>query len=114
MNTPLRKLLPNCHCLFGNSIRRLAGLFLWAVVAFTASSQVCLPPPAGLVAWWRAEGDGKDEIGNHDAALQNGANFDAAKVGLGFQLDGVDDRIVVADAPSLNVGSNTDFSIEGW
>ena len=114
MNTPLREFRVHYWNSFQKFVSRLTGLFFWAVLTFSASSQVCLPPPAGLVAWWPAGGDGKDEIGSHDATLLKGANFDAGKVGLGFQLDGVDDRIVVADSPSLNVGSNADFSIEGW
>ncbi|MEI2725303.1 MAG: LamG domain-containing protein [Verrucomicrobiota bacterium] len=43
-----------------------------------------------------------------------GLTFAAGEVGSAFNFDGVDDQVIVADAPSLNFGANQDFSIEAW
>ena len=74
----------------------------------------CAPAPAGLVSWWRGEGNGSDATGGNDAALLNGVGFAASEVGRGFNFDGVDDRVVVSNSPSLNFGPGADFSIEAW
>src|SRR5262245_3493869 len=38
-------------------------------------AQNCVPPPAGLVAWWTADGEATDLLGSHDGTLENGAGF---------------------------------------
>jgi hypothetical protein len=73
---------------------------------------VCVAPPSGLAAWWRAEGDATDSAGTNSGALQNGATFAAGRVGSAFSLDGVNDYIQVADAPALN--PSTAISVEAW
>jgi hypothetical protein len=74
----------------------------------------CLPPPVGLVGWWRAEGNGEDSIGTNQAEVPSGVTYVPAEVGLGFDLEGNTNRILVPDAPELNFGPNQDFSIEAW
>lgn len=61
----------------------------------------CLPPPAGLAGWFRGEGNAFDQLGQQDGTVENGARFAPGQVGLGFQLDGVDDFIRVPHAPAL-------------
>lgn len=70
------------------------------------------PLPAGLVAWWTGNGTTSDETGNHNATLVNGATYAAGQVGQAFKLDGVNDRVQVADSPSLALTQS--LSIEAW
>lgn len=72
----------------------------------------CVPAPAGLVAWWSAEGDAADRTGRHDGTLVNGASFAAGRVGQAFQLDGIDDYIHIPHDPALNPAAG--LTIEAW
>ena len=75
----------------------------------------CRPCPVnlpGIVAWWRAENNAVDSIGNHHGTLQNGAGFAAGKVAQAFRFDGVDDHVRVPNSADLNLGNN--FTIELW
>ncbi len=81
------------------------------VMPLGAVAQTCVEPPAGLVSWWPAEGTAEDIAGDNEGSLVGGASFGAGEVGSGFSLDGFDDRIVVADDPSLELQTIT---IEGW
>ncbi len=74
----------------------------------------CVTPPSGLVSWWKAENNALDSVGTNNGTLTGGITFTNGKVGQTFNLDGVDDHVVVADAPSLNFGPGQDFSIEAW
>ena len=70
------------------------------------------PVPAGIVSWYRAEGDASDFVGGNHGTLMNGATFTAGKVGQAFLFDGNDDFVSILDDPSLEPGSN--FTIEAW
>ncbi len=61
------------------------------------------PLPAGLVSWWRAEGDGQDLVGGNHGTVRNGAAFAAGQVGQAFLLDGVSGHISIPDHPSLDL-----------
>ncbi len=69
------------------------------------------PVPAGLISWWRAEGNALDTFGTNHGVLTNGASFAAGQVGQTFSLDGVDDYVQVPDSQSLRPVSVT---IEAW
>lgn len=72
-----------------------------------------VPPPAGQVAWWRAEGDARDTLGNHHGAPQNGITFTNGVAGAAFQFDGVNDGVIVPHDEALNISSNG-FTVEFW
>lgn len=76
----------------------------------------CAPPPADIVAWWRAEETtgsiASDTIDGHDGSLVNGATRITGRVGKAFSFDGVNDHVLVPFDSSLNVGAQ--FSIELW
>ena len=74
----------------------------------------CIPPPAGLISWWRGEGNGNDTTAGNHASLLGGVAFAPGEVGQGFSFDGLDDRVIVPNSPSLNFGPGTPFSIEAW
>ncbi|MGH9945549.1 MAG: hypothetical protein ACRD9R_24610, partial [Pyrinomonadaceae bacterium] len=50
----------------------------------------CLPPPAGMVAWYPGDGNADNLVGVNNGTLQNGATFAPGKVGQAFSFDGVD------------------------
>ncbi len=68
--------------------------------------------PGGLVSWWTADGTAADLKGLNNANLFNGTTYTAGKVGQAFKFDGVNDRVEVADSPSLALTGS--LSIEGW
>jgi hypothetical protein len=72
-----------------------------------------VPAPANIISWWPA-GNTIDAIGNNDVSFSNGATTNAGKVGQGFNLDGVNDRITALDSATLDFGVGQDFSLEAW
>lgn len=97
--------------------RHMTALLAIVAVAGGVSSSVraqdCLEPPDWPAAWWPADGSLYDFAGRNDAQLQNGAGFAPAVVGDGFYLDGVDDDVIVPDAPELNFGTSS-FTVQVW
>jgi hypothetical protein len=76
-----------------------------------ACPQGCVQPPAGMVAWWTADGNALDTAGGHHGAPRNGAAFAAGKVGQAFGLDGVDDYVRFGD---IFDGLNGGFTLDAW
>jgi choice-of-anchor C domain-containing protein len=70
------------------------------------------PVPAGLVSWWRAEGNANDSVGNNHGQLRNGAGFAPGMVGQGFLLDGVNDYVLVPDSSTLDL--TNEITVELW
>jgi hypothetical protein len=70
-----------------------------------------VPVPAGLISWWRAEGNAFDSAGANHGVLTNGATFAAGNVGQSFAFDGVNDFVIVPDSPTLRPSSIT---LEAW
>lgn len=106
------------HSLFGRtlavvsllSLLTLLGQVFWPIAVTTAQTS-CAPPPPGLVSWWPAGNHTFDiQDGNH-ATLVNGATYATAKVGPGFSLDGVDDRVEIPDAANLKPANVT---VSAW
>jgi hypothetical protein len=77
-------------------------------------SPSCYPPPAGLVGWWKGDGNGNDSVGTNNAEVSPGVTYVPAEVGLGFSVNAQANQVLVPDAPELNFGSNQDFSVEAW
>jgi hypothetical protein len=67
--------------------------------------------PAGIIGWWRAEGNAQDAIGTGHGTLRGGAGFAPGKVGQAFSLDGADDCVEIPDAPARRPASLT---VEAW
>ena len=76
------------------------------------------PAPAflsGMVSWWKAESNALDSIGGNNGTLINGATFEPGKVNTAFSLNGSSSYVLVqSQNPSLNIGSGTGMTIEGW
>lgn len=76
-----------------------------------AAQSTCVQPPSGMVSWWPAGNHTFDiQDGNH-ALLMNGATYATAKIGPGFSLDGVDDRVEIPDAVNLKPANVT---VDAW
>jgi hypothetical protein len=99
-----------------------AGGFAFTVVATDAAGlfdeQPCtlhayesVPAPAGMLGWWKAEGNAQDSAGTNNGVLQGGAGYAAGKVGQAFSLDGSTGCVQIPDAPALRPASLT---VEAW
>jgi hypothetical protein len=75
------------------------------------SAPSCTVPPAGLVSWWPAEGNGLDAVGSNNAVYTNAENFAPGLKGLAFNFDGTTSAITIPPSPSLNLSNLT---IETW
>jgi hypothetical protein len=98
------------------------GAFNFTVVATDAAGlsgeQSCelqayqsVTAPAGIIGWWKAEGNALDSAGANNGVLQGGAGFTAGEVGQAFALDGVAGCVEIPDAPGLRPAS---FTLEAW
>lgn len=65
----------------------------------------------GLVSHWNAENHSMDVAGDNDGTLVS-TTYAAGQIGQAFSFDGVDDRIQIADSPSLQLTES--MTIEGW
>jgi Concanavalin A-like lectin/glucanases superfamily/Immunoglobulin I-set domain/Cohesin domain len=83
-------------------------------VSIKSQGTGCVPAPSGLVSWWRGEGDGSDRLGANNASSITGVSYTNGVVGRAFEFNGVDGRIIVPDALSLNFSKGQNFSIEAW
>ncbi len=70
---------------------------------------ICIPPPAGLSMWLRAEGDAADWTAAHPGTFA-GARYAPGKVGPAFEFDG-SNEVVLGDAPEFNGDT---FTLEAW
>ncbi|HEX4119551.1 MAG TPA: LamG-like jellyroll fold domain-containing protein, partial [Verrucomicrobiae bacterium] len=72
----------------------------------------CDPPPAGLVSWWRGEGNASDTIGTNNGTLSSsGASYAAGMVGQAFRFDGTNGYVQVPDSATLKPANVT---VEAW
>lgn len=76
-------------------------------------AQSCTPAPSGLVAWWPADGNATDVIGNSNGTLQGDTTYAPGEVGQAFSFDGDGDFIEIDEQANLDFGAG-DFTIEAW
>ena len=73
----------------------------------------CVPPPAGMVSWWRGETNALDQVGGNNGVLVNGVGFEAGVVGQAFRFNASSNSYVeVPDSPTLRLTSA--LTIECW
>src|SRR5437773_7138412 len=77
-----------------------------------ADFPVCIAKPAGLVSWWRGEGDATDSMGTNNGVLLGNVAFTKGMVGQAFLLNGNGAYIRVPHSPSLNF--TNELTIELW
>src|SRR2546428_4800912 len=114
-NRTIREII-HISLLFGAAIISVDTARAQVSSAFTgsaANSQTieCFPRPFGLVGWWPGDGNANDIQGTNHGLLQNGTTFLPGLVGQGFNFDGLDDFVRIADAPELRP---VQFTLEAW
>src|SRR5664280_243648 len=91
------------------------GLTILAALVMTTSraqGASCVPPPAGLVSWWAAEGNALDQVSGNNGTLAGSVSYGSGKVGQGFVFTGNDgDGVVLGNPTNLQLQN---FSIEAW
>lgn len=74
----------------------------------------CDPAPSGLAAMWEAEGNAIDIINGNNGSPMGALGYADGKVGRAFVFDGSASYITVPASPSLNIGTGSGITIEGW
>ena len=100
-------------------IKNLLGAVLSLLVTFgiiqsAAAQTTCIDPPAGLVAWWRGEGNAQDSVGSHHGALQGGVSFVAGKVGQALSFNGAADSFITLPNSPDFVPVGNQLTIDAW
>jgi hypothetical protein len=76
------------------------------------ATTVCVTPPSGLMAWWRAESNALDSIGPNNGTLVGGTSYAPGKVGQAFNFSAAGDAV---SAPTSGFPTGTsDRTIECW
>ena len=93
-----------------------AAIGLAGIVAPVAHGQTntngCTAAPAGLVGWWRAEGDAADYTGAHSGSFPFGSAFTSGVVGQAFDFDGSSRRVSIPDSPAFQLTNA--LTLEAW
>jgi hypothetical protein len=76
----------------------------------SASAATYTPPPAGLISWWKADGNANDSVGGHNGTLEGGMGFTTGISGSAFAA-GSNKRVFVPDSPDFQL---TSLSIGAW
>lgn len=79
-----------------------------------AATTACTAPPAGLVAWWRGEGNALDQTGVNNGTLVNNMTFGGGQIGGGFLGDYSNNAGVVQVPDSSSLALNHSMTFEGW
>ena len=82
-----------------------------SATASQALSIIITAPTNGLIAWWRAEGNANDSIGNNDGTLMGGTTFTAGKTDQAFSFNGTSQSVSLPD--SL-IPSNPAWTVVTW
>lgn len=69
--------------------------------------------PAGLVAWWRAEGDMLDSAGPHNGTGSTTPTYAPGRFGQAFNFNGVDQSVMIPDGHA-DLDAWTQFTLEAW
>jgi Concanavalin A-like lectin/glucanases superfamily/Immunoglobulin domain/Lectin C-type domain/Chitobiase/beta-hexosaminidase C-terminal domain len=77
----------------------------------TVTTLPCFAPPAGLVSWWRAQGDATDQVGGNNGTLSANATFAPGQVGQSFVFDGRGAAVQLGNPTNLQLQN---FTIETW
>ncbi|MGE3840785.1 MAG: LamG domain-containing protein [Vicinamibacterales bacterium] len=70
--------------------------------------------PGGLVAWFPAEGNYLDVVGNHDGSPLGGVTFAPGKVGQAFSFNGLNGEVVLNHTAALDFGPGDSFTLSAW
>jgi len=90
------------------------GLLALPLVNIMSAQADCTPPPAGLVAWWKGEGNANDTIGTNNGIVDGTLGFANGKVGQAFQFTTTNADVKIPASASVDVGANDGFTLESW
>ncbi|MEA2733766.1 MAG: hypothetical protein QOE14_217, partial [Humisphaera sp.] len=68
----------------------------------------------GLLAHWRFDDNPSDVAGNHNGAPAGSPTWTPGTLGDALTFDGVDDRVIVADAADLRFAAADSFTLCAW
>jgi hypothetical protein len=87
----------------------LVGLFS-ACVLVIPGSVLAQAVPAGLISWFKADGNAKDSRGHHNGKIVGGVSYAAGNPGKAFNFDGSTGYISAGDPAALR-SDGRDFTI---
>ncbi|MEI9863211.1 MAG: hypothetical protein WDN00_01350 [Limisphaerales bacterium] len=58
----------------------------WVTTPIYSQEPLCTPPPAGLMSWWKAEGNLLDSVGSNNGFLNGNVNYTNMGAGQAFDL----------------------------
>lgn len=75
----------------------------------------CVAAPSGLVGWWRAQGNGNDEVGDDNGSLISSVTYTNGMVGQGFYFQGFPygSSVNMPSSPALKYLTNA-LTYEFW
>jgi hypothetical protein len=74
----------------------------------------CTAPPAGLAAWWQAQGNFIDAMSGSLGTPHNGVSFAVGKVRQAFAFDGGTGYVSISPGSTPNLSTNGGLTIECW
>ena len=69
---------------------------------------------AGLISWWKGDGDAKDSAGIHHGILRGNVEFADGLFGKAFRIKESNSYVEVPDSPSLRVTPNSPLTVTAW
>ncbi len=75
-----------------------------------AQAPACTPPPAGMIAWYKGDGNAIDIQSSYNGTIQTGVTFMPGRVGQAFSFDGMG-GVTVAHSTALNPAQ---FTLDAW
>src|SRR6266568_270117 len=86
-------------------------LVLFASIIYSSAAK-CVPAPAGLVSWWRAEGNALDSAGTNNGTTPFGIAYTSGEVGQAFSFNASGTRVSIPDNDTFKLTNS--LTIEGW
>jgi uncharacterized repeat protein (TIGR01451 family) len=74
----------------------------------------CVTASSGLVSWWSAEGNAYDAVGTNNGVVVGSVGYNNGEAGQAFQFDGSGGYISIPASASLNIGTGSGVTVEGW
>jgi hypothetical protein len=100
-----------------NRVMKTKSLLLLTLVAFattaTAQQWTTNNLPAGLIAWWQAEGNMLDTAGGHHGSGDAAPTYAPGRFGQAFQFNGNSQSVSIPDSHA-DLDNWTQFTLEAW
>jgi hypothetical protein len=71
----------------------------------------CDPAPAGIVSWWKGEGNALDATGTNNGTLTGSVSYGPGQAGQGFVFSAANSAVLVGNPANLQLQN---FTIEAW